>query len=151
MQVRTMLVRSIGYHKWSEALHTMHRYRMNEVLVESRPVYNTSPPPHFMDQDINKVESVWVFALLKYPDDTIKEVTANLDKEFAFSALPPLFAHLRNNVDEHLRTNTVTFPPHWTHPSDGPEEYQQGVGLSDVLERQRSEPVPLVDHFLQRL
>ena len=142
-----MLVRSINASKWYEALHTMYAFNMNEVLVESKPVYLTEPS-NFLNVNLDDVDSVWVYAILKYPDGTIKEVTAKLGKEFAFSGLPRLFSFLRNNEDRHLSTTIVSFPAHWVPTV----EYQQGDFLSRDLLPPSSGPEPSVDHpALRRL
>ena len=142
-----MLIRSINASKWFDALLTMYSFNMNEVLVESKPVYLTKPSNYF-NVDSSQVVFVWVYALLKYPNGTIKEVTAKLGKEFAFCGLPRLFSFLRNNEDRHLSTRIVSFPAHWVPTV----EYQQGDFLSQDLLPPSSGPEPLVDHpALQRL
>lgn len=136
-----MLVRSINASKWFDALHTMYSFNMNEVLVESKPVYLTKPSNYF-NVDSSQVDFVWVYALLKYPNGIIKEVTSKLGKEFAFCGLPRLFSFLRNNEGTHLQTKNVQFPLNWTSTTS--EEYQQDSSLNVHLVRPSSGQEPVI-------
>ena len=127
-----MLLRTIGDGKWFTGLEQMHRFCMNAVLVESKPIYaNNNQAFDFNNLRIEDIDGVWVYVLMK-ENNKILKIIAHLDATHAFESQDRLFQFLRTHKELWLFTEPLEIPEEWIS-NDSAESPRESLLLEQPL------------------
>lgn len=115
-----MLTRQISS-GWIEGLETLHRFSMDSIIVSRKWVYKAGhPPDNWMQVRLEQVESVWIFAIIRLPQNQgLRKITACMAAPFAFEPNDEVLQYLKAHEEQWLDNQPIEIPPSWTNtPED---------------------------------
>ena len=104
---------------WIDGLSTLHRFNMDSIIVTRKWVYKAGhEPDDWMQVVLEQGEKVWIFAIVRLPDEGLRKVTACMAARFAFEPNDELLRYLKAHKEEWLDNEPIEIPQSWMTAED---------------------------------